>query len=58
MADEPKLLVQAPVIQDDELQIIAICMAALDRLEAPSKRHRALHYLAERYGADISDPEF
>jgi hypothetical protein len=41
--------VTAPVQQDDELQVIAICMAAMERT-APAHRTRILKYLLDRYG--------
>jgi hypothetical protein len=40
--------VTAPLQQDDELQVIAICMAGLERLPAGLARQRVVTYLRGR----------
>lgn len=56
MSDEPKptfITVTAPYQQETELQVLAICVEALRRLNHPQAQKRVVAYLLDRAGVDM-----
>ena len=47
------LTITAPVLQDTELQALAICASAIERLRDTQAQARVAQYLMDRFGGDV-----